>query len=102
MNKAVRGDWVQIHRIVLEAGQRAAGVPEDTARVPLELRAKGFLLDEEGVPGQEVRVRTVIGREVRGTLISINPSYPHDFGRPVPELLAVGPQLRKMLREADG
>jgi len=92
------GTWVQIHRIILPAGQRAPQVPEETQRVPLELRAKGFLLRDAQL-GDEVAIRTVIGREITGTLVAVNPPYPHDFGVPVPELLTVGRELRELLAE---
>ena len=32
---AKKGDWVQIHNIVLTPEQRAAGVPDDTKKCPL-------------------------------------------------------------------
>ncbi|MGR8952181.1 MAG: 2-amino-4-ketopentanoate thiolase, partial [Gammaproteobacteria bacterium] len=40
-----KGVWVEIHDIVLEAGERAPQVPEDTAKVPLEMCVKGFLTE---------------------------------------------------------
>ncbi len=90
------GSWVQVHRVILPAGQRAPQVPEETQRVPLELRAKGFLLGEARM-GDEVTVRTIIGRELSGTLVAVNPPYGHDFGAPVPELLTIGQELRELL-----
>jgi hypothetical protein len=89
---------VQIHAVVLPAGERAPGVPEDTAQVPLEMRVKGFC-QTEGRVGEEVVVLTNAGREVRGTLISIEPGYEHGFGQPVPELLAVAAELRSRYRK---
>lgn len=41
---AKRDDWVRIHNIVLEAGDRAPNIPEDTQNVPLEFWTKGFCL----------------------------------------------------------
>lgn len=96
---ARKGDWVQIHRIVLEAGARAPQVPEDTQKVPLEARIKGFLANETAQIGEEVAIRTLAGRQVEGRLVAINPVYGHDFGEPIPELLAIGPELRRMLEE---
>lgn len=43
---AKKGDWVQIHSIVLRPGERAAGVPEDTAKAPLEMWVKGYLVSD--------------------------------------------------------
>jgi len=48
-----------------------------------------FLL-EEAVLGQEARIKTVIGRELKGKILVINPSYTHSFGDTVPELLTIG------------
>jgi hypothetical protein len=94
-----RGTWVELHRVVLAPGERAPRLPEDTRRVPLELRVKGFLVAEAAV-GAEAEVVTAAGRRLRGTLAGVNPPYEHGFGRPVPELQAVGAELRALLREA--
>jgi len=91
------GTWVEIHRIVLPAGERAAQVPEDTQRVPLELRVKGFLLAPAAV-GDEAEIETPAGRRLRGTLVEVNPPYTHGFGAPVPELVTIGSEVRALLR----
>ncbi|MCF6464114.1 2-amino-4-oxopentanoate thiolase subunit OrtA [Clostridium sp. Cult1] len=98
---AKRGDWVRIHNIVLEAGDRAPNIPEDTQNVPLEFWTKGFLLSEEANIGDKVQIETYIGRKVEGTLIEVNPYYDHDFGKCVPELLYIGRQVRSLI-EKDG
>ena len=97
--KARRGDWVQIHNVILPAGKRAPQVPDDTQKVPFEMLLKGFLEEAEAKLGQEVTITTVIGRQVRGQLVAVSPAYPHNFGKPVPELLTIGPELRAMLVE---
>lgn len=91
------GDWVEIWKIVLPAGERASQVPQDTAVVPLEMRLRGFLLTKEAELGQDVVIQTRIGREIEGRLVDLSPRYDHDFGRPQPELLAIGQELRKIL-----
>lgn len=96
-DRAQIGDYVQIERVVLPAGERAPQVPEDTAAVPLVMRVKGFALGDATV-GDEIEVRTVIGRRVSGRLVAVNPSYEHDFGRVVPELLPVGPEAKALIR----
>lgn len=100
--KAKRGDWVQIHKFILQPGERSPRSPEDTQKVPYEMRVKGFLLDNEAEIGQEVSIRTLIGRTFTGKLIAINPHYPHDFGEPVPELLSIGVELRELLGKEEG
>lgn len=94
---AKRGDWVRIHNIVLEVGQRSTSIPEDTQNVPLEMWVKGFLLDESANIGDKVKVETYIGRTVEGDLLEVNPYYEHDFGKCVPELLYIGRQARELL-----
>lgn len=88
------GTWVEIEQIVLQPEERAASLPEDTRRVPYVLKVSGFLLDEAEL-GDQVRVRTIIGRELTGKLITINPSYQHNFGTVIPELLTIGTEFDK-------
>ncbi|MGE5529849.1 MAG: 2-amino-4-oxopentanoate thiolase subunit OrtA [Patescibacteria group bacterium] len=90
------GTWVEIERTVLAPGERAAGVPPETAAVPLAARVKGFLLAPAPVGGP-ARIRTAAGREAGGILREANPAYGHGFGRPVPELWTVGEEARKIL-----
>ena len=40
--------------------------------------------------GEPARVRTLIGRELSGSLTMVNPSYEHSFGDTVQELLNIG------------
>jgi len=94
------GAWVMIHRVVLEAGRRARGVPPETQAVPLEMRVKGFLTGGPARPGDTVTIRTVVGRRVKGTLVEENPPFVHGFGAPVAELAHVGPDLRRRLAAA--
>lgn len=95
---ALRGDWVQIHSVLLTPAERSPKVPADTAGVPLEMRVHGFLQDERGDIGQEVRVETSIGRIVEGTLCDIHPGYRHSYGESLPELQQTGRDLRLLLR----
>lgn len=94
---AKKGNWVRIHTVVLEVGQRANNIPEDTQNVPLEMWDKGFLLDDSANIGDKVKVETYIGRVVEGNLLEVNPYYEHDFGKCVPELLYIGRQARELL-----
>jgi hypothetical protein len=94
------GTWVEIHSIVLSAGERAPQVPQDTQNVPLEMRAKGFLLHAAQV-GEHVEIETCAGRRVEGTLVIVNPAYTHTFGAPVAELTTIGSEVRAILRERD-
>lgn len=96
MISAKKGDWVQIHQILLKPGERAPQVPEDTKKVPLELWVKG-IAQEDAKIGSIVEIITATGRKVKGELIAVNPGYTHDYGEFVPELLKVDMQLKEIL-----
>lgn len=83
------GTWVEIEQVVLTPAERAPTLPPETKATPYMLRVAGFLAEEAEL-GQEVAIRTLIGRELRGTLRAINPGYTHSFGETVPELLTIG------------
>ena len=55
--RAAQGTWVEIHRIVLSPEGRARKVPDDTRRVPLEMKVKGFLV-REAILGEEAEILT--------------------------------------------
>lgn len=93
-----RGSWVEVHRIVLGPGERAPRLPDDTQRVPLEMKVKGFLARGAAI-GEEVEIVTPAGRHLTGTLVSVNPAYTHQFGAPIAELSTIGGELRNLLRE---
>jgi hypothetical protein len=61
------GDIVEIHQVILPVGERAAGVPDDTSKVPLEAWIKGRARSEAAV-GEEVEIETQAGRIISGTL----------------------------------
>jgi hypothetical protein len=94
MSQIQPGTWVEIEQIALTPEQRAPSLPEDTKRVPYVLHVSGFLLEPVELGGS-ARIRTIIGRELSGTLITINPSYSHSFGSTVPELLTIGTEAER-------
>lgn len=101
MSDAKKGDWVQIHQIVLKPEERTGKLPEDTKKVPLELWVKGFLNHDANIY-DEVEITTLTGRKVKGELVLINPRYEYGFGEEyVPELLKIGRQLRGILKGGD-
>lgn len=95
-----KGEWVRIHKIVLEPSQRAPQAPADTRGVPLELWTKGFLM-EDAEMGDEVSVETPTGRITDGKLIEVNPYYTHSYGKFVPELIQIDKQLRSIMYGGD-
>ena len=98
---AKRNDWVRIHRNVLEPEERTGKLPEDTKKVPLEMWVKGRLQEEQAEIGDEVTVKTCVGRIEHGRLIEVNPCYELNYGVFVPELLTMEESLRSALVGGD-
>lgn len=96
LQKIKKGSWVEVQRIVLQPNERSSRLPEDSKKVPYEMRARGFLL-HDGSVGDEVEIETLIGRMITGKLISHNPSYSHGYGPPILELLNIGENEKKLL-----
>jgi hypothetical protein len=94
--RARSGDWVEVERTILDPSQRSKNLPPETAEKPLLMWVKGFAL-ADGALGDEMTVETMTGRRVSGRLSAINPGYFHTFGRPIPELVHVGKDLRERL-----
>jgi len=82
MGKITKGTWVEIEQVVLQPAQRSTALPEDTKQVPYILRVSGFLVQDAEI-GQQVEVKTIIGRMLSGELETVNPSYAHPFGKVV-------------------
>lgn len=95
-DRCAQGEWVEVERVLLESADRSPNLPPETAEKPLLLWSKGFARDAVSV-GDVLTVETMTGRFVTGRLSAINPGYTHTFGRPVPELSAVGRDLRARL-----
>ena len=95
---AAKGDLVQIHKVVLKPEQRPETLPESTKAVPYEAWIKGFLLNAKAKVGDTVRIETFAGRELSGTLEVVNPKYEHNFGKPRPELLRIGMEVKKQIK----
>ncbi len=95
--KAKKGDWVRIYNVVLKPEERAATVPDDTKKVPLEMWDKGFLLDGDAKIGDTVEVETIIGRKIKGKLVEIAPNFEINFGTGVTETMYIGRQLKELI-----
>lgn len=98
---AKKGDWVQIHNVVLSPEERTGKLPEDTKNVPLEMWVKGYINSDAQI-GENVEISTLTGRTVKGKLIDVNPTYKYGFGEEfIPELLKVGKQVRSIVRDGE-
>ena len=83
------GSWAEIEQVILEPGERADRLPEDTKKTPLVMRVSGFLQSDTEAGGS-AEIKTITGRILEGKLLSVNPGYSHSFGKTVPELLKIG------------
>jgi len=101
------GTYVQIRVNILEAGERAAGIPLDTAATPLVMWVKGWLLhDVVAVGGNSpacggtipavVQIRTATGRVERGMLEEVEPVTKLGYGDFVPEVMEIAKAVRSL------
>ena len=95
-----KNTWVQIKRIILTPENRAKNIPIDTSICPLTMWVKGFLLENANL-GDEVSVKTVTGRIEFGTLEAVHPTYHHNYGEFVPELLVIDQMVKAVLFGGD-
>jgi len=91
-----KGTWVSIRNTILESNERAAGIPDDTAAVPLVMWVKGTLQNDAEI-GEQATVHTRMGRIESGILEEANPNASIDYGDFVPEILQIGDTARKIL-----
>jgi hypothetical protein len=91
-----KGTWVQIHKILLCPEERAESLPAETRKVPFEMWDKGFLVGDAEL-GTEAQVITATGRQIEGTVIAVHPSYRHDYGDFVPEILQIDQIVKDLL-----
>jgi hypothetical protein len=87
MSKIPKGTWVEVERTLVSADRRMPVRVLDPAKLPSYLvRVSGFLLEDAEL-GQQVRIRTIMGKIHIGKLRIQSPSYGHSFGHTVPELM---------------
>ena len=93
-----KGTWVEIYQVVLTPDERAPHIPDDTRKVPLEMRVRGWLVEPASLY-EAAEIKTAAGRHIKGKLIEINPPYSHGFGAPIAELTSIGSEVRGILRD---
>ena len=97
---AKKGDWVQIHNIVLTPEERSSALPEDTKSHPLEMWVKGYLQQDEAQVGDEVEVMVLdIDEDRRRISLGMKqckPNFEHNFGFLIPEVLKIGDMVREI------
>jgi hypothetical protein len=92
----LKGSYVEIVQTLLDGNERATNIPVDTKNTPLRLWAKGWLIDDSEF-GAEASIKTVNGRILVGIITEINPSYKHDFGEFIPEIMFIGAKAKAIL-----
>ena len=91
-----KGSWVSITKTILEPSERAKGIPEDTARMPLRMWVCGFLENDAAI-GSEATVRTKMNRIEKGILEGENPTTSVNYGDFMPEVLQISAEARELL-----
>jgi hypothetical protein len=94
------GTRVELRRELLPAGERAPGVPADTAATPYEMRIRGRLVAAAEI-GESAAVLTASGRVVEGVLERESPGDDHGFGVPHPALIEAIESIAGLKRELD-
>jgi hypothetical protein len=90
MSKIPKGTWVEVERTLPDTNRSGFRRPLDPPKAPsYVVRISGFLLEDAEL-GQQVKIRTIMGKLHTGKLRIQSPSYGHSFGHTVPELLKIG------------
>jgi hypothetical protein len=96
-----KGAYVRLRKTVLSPGERAAGIPADTAKVPLIMWISGFLEGDAPIGG-EALIRTRMNRIEAGILEEHNPTTQVNYGGFVPEIMEIGIRARRILYQDGG
>ncbi|MCL2216123.1 MAG: 2-amino-4-oxopentanoate thiolase subunit OrtA [Defluviitaleaceae bacterium] len=96
MEAIKKGTWVSLKKTILQADERAEGIPTDTSAVPLVMWVNGFL-ENDAALGGEATIHTKMNRVETGILEEVNPTTSVNYGEFVPEILQIGIQARKIL-----
>lgn len=83
-----KNSYVRIRKTILTKEERALNLPIDTKSVPLNMWVKGYLLNDAELD-ESVYIKTKTGRIESGILMESNPSYKHNYGDFLPEILKI-------------
>lgn len=96
MELVKKNTWVEVKNIILDPENRSNQLPNDTKKVPYEMKVRGFLANDAYI-NETVNIKTLSGRLVKGELVQSHPGYNHSFGPPVKELLHIGEEEKSIL-----
>ena len=88
-----KGTWVRIEKVILQAEERTAKIPEDTKSTPFKMWTKG-VLQEDCELLAVAKIKTVADREDEGILVEVNPFYELNYGSFVPEIIEIDEVIR--------
>ncbi|MDD3106393.1 MAG: 2-amino-4-oxopentanoate thiolase subunit OrtA [Bacilli bacterium] len=88
--------WVQIEKVILHPNERAMNLPDDTKKVPLIMWVKGYLQEDANI-GDTVNIITLTNRKEQGKLVEANPTFKHNYGEFVPEILKINQMVKQIL-----
>lgn len=93
-----KGEWVKIEKVILKPEERTAKIPDETKKVPYLFHVCGYLNEDANV-GDDVSITSRIGRIHTGKLIEVRPTFKHNFGEFVPQLVEISHELKEELHE---
>lgn len=99
MISAKQGDWVEIQNVVSNPDKGIKNLRNNKKETPSVQWIRGFMLTKEATIGDEVEIETMVGRNAKGCLCSVNPRYIYDSGEPIKELIQVKMELQKEIEE---
>jgi len=87
-NIITKGSYVRIEKVILQASERTAKIPDETKATPFKMWTKGFLQEDAKI-GEQVTIITKSNRKDTGTLVEVNPSYTLGYGNYLPEMTEI-------------
>src|SRR5699024_1194704 len=99
MEKAYANEWVEIEIEVLSTEERSPNIPNDTKNKPYIQWVRGHLLNKQAFIGEQVKIKTSIGRILEGKLNSLHQGHFYSYGETVQELIDIGVELRGEIKK---
>src|SRR5699024_1177006 len=94
MEKTFYNKWEEIENEDLKPEERSPSIPDDTKNKPYIQWTRGYLLNDVAFIGDDVEIKTSIGRVLEGRLNSLHQGHFYSYGETVQELIDIGVELR--------
>ena len=95
-----KGSFVRIKKTVLEPHERAQNIPSDTVEKPLMMWVKGTLQEDASL-GDEVKIKTITGREETGILLDDSMMFEVNYGSFIPEIIELDHYFKSLMDEVN-